>query len=218
LPDLLRLVLPTALVALTMLAAACSSSGESEIESGSTLVDDPGTATVPVQRPTSPLGPVGTGNSTVIALGDNGSLDVCDIVPVDDAQRLLGRDLSAPRGVNLGAPLGQVVCTFGSTDRSYATVLQVSIVAQNVFDEDLLQTGYTIGQLFDETRALYPSSVKVHGIGDDAFRHNDTLEVLHGEYAIGVSLSLGSNFSSQAAPLETLAAIAELAIANLGDS
>lgn len=217
-PHLPRPLLPAALIALTVLAAACSSGGDSDTATESTLVDGSATSTIRPQRPEIQIPPLATGNSTVIALGGSASLDVCDIVPVDDAQRLLGRELAAPRGVNLGAPLGQVVCTFGSTDRSYATVLQVSIVAQDVFDEDLLQSGYTVAQLFDETRALYPSSVKVQGIGDDAFRHADTLEVLHGEYAIGVSLSLGSNFSSQAAPLETLAAIAALAIANLGGS
>ena len=186
---------------------------ETEVAGGSAE-----TTLIRPSQPTNQVTPTGAGDSTAIAISPTVSLDVCDLVPVEQAQRLTDRDLNEPRALNLGAPLGQKVCTFGAADRSFATVLQVSVVDEGMFTGTLAESGYTVDQLFAETRALYPTAVTVTGIGDDAFRHGDTLEVLHNGYTVGISLSLGSSYASEAAPLETLAAIAALALQSLTQS
>jgi hypothetical protein len=216
LPRRIRFLLTAALPVVAFLAA-CGS--EAEVADPTEATPEESTATTLV-RPSRPVNQPGASSEsgTVIAISPDLSLDVCDLVPVGEAQRITGREMSAPRAVYLGEPLGQKVCTFAAADRTFATVLQVSVVDESVFSGSLAEGGYTIEQLFAETKALYPAAIAVTGIGDDAFRHGDTLEVLFNGYTIGVSLSLGSNYTNEAASLDTLAAIAAIALQSLSQS
>lgn len=216
LPHRILVFIATALPAVALLGA-CGSNTEGANFQDDVVEDSTATTLIRPSRPVNQPGATPE-SGTVIAISPDLAVDVCDLVPVAEAQRITGRELSAPRAVYLGEPLGQKVCTFAAADRTFATVLQVSVVDESVFTGTLAEGGYTIEQLFAETRALYPAAVAVTGIGDDAFRHGDTLEVLYNGYTVGVSLSLGSNYSNEAAPLETLAAIAALALESLSQS
>lgn len=210
----IRLFLATA-APLALLLVACGPGADvSNVDTEATGESTDTTLVLP-SRPTTPGMPTDKEGGTVIAISPTVSLDICELVPVEAAQRITGRELGAPRAVNLAEPLGQKVCTFGAADRSFATVLQVSVVDEGMLPGALAASGYTVERLFAETRALYPTAVTVTGIGDEAFRHGDTLEVLYNGYSLGVSLSLGDSYTSEAAPLETLAAIAALALENL---
>jgi hypothetical protein len=158
----------------------------------------------------------GTGHGHIPLLAPGGPQQAsCDLIEASEISAVAGEPLANPTPLALGPPLGQEVCTFGSADRGTYAVAQVSVVREEGFEPALSESGFTVTKLFDQTLLLYPNAVLVPGIGDAAFRHDDTLEVLVGDVMFSVSLSVSDGIGRSSPSLETLVAIAELVLPRL---
>jgi hypothetical protein len=178
-------------------AAACSDNG------------DPGP---------SPEGSVGLFDGTVDAPVRHGPVPpVCSLLTTGEASELAGEDLREPASDVTPGGIGQQVCTFGATAFFSYTYVQVSLVAEADWPPELHARGYTARRVFEEARDSYPMIEPVTGIGEDAFRHGNTLEVLTGDVTFGVKIALNDRSGGIEAPLGDLVRAAELILGRLDE-
>jgi hypothetical protein len=136
----------------------------------------------------------------------------CSLLDAAELSRIAGEPMGNPSSIALGPPLGQQVCTFGALASGSYTIAQVSLVAQDGLAASLRDDGFTVQRLFDETFTMFPNAILVPGIGDAAFRHKNTLEVLAGEVTFSVSLAYSDGAARRPASLETLVALATIVL------
>lgn len=170
---------------------------------------DDSARTVTVELPEGSPTP-GDAPSTLLGPGANGG--VCPLLDAATLSTLAGEPMGNPAPIDMGAPLGQQVCTFGALDAGSYTTAQVSLVTMDGLAGSLRETDFTVTQLFDESFSRAPDAILVHGIGDAAFRHKNTLEVLSGEATFSVRLSRTDGTAGQPVSLETLVAMAAVVI------
>ena len=186
-------------VAALCLAACSSNDGEGQPALGSTTTVDDGGANTFSIVPRDPSAPV----------------DVCSLIAPEEAGQIFGYDDARATAVTLGAPLNQVVCSYATGG---TTVLQVAIVDERRLSPDLREQGYDAEFVFERAREQSLGyGFDVTGLGEAAFRHGDTLEMLVGPYAVGISVSNpDTGYNRPPVTLETLTQLAVRVIDGLG--
>lgn len=181
----------------TMLAAAVSACGGSG-----------GTVDL-VTKPGDP----GSGSNILVTGGTTGTvIDACSLLTAEEASDLAGESLREPSLDNYAN--GQSVCTFGATRFMSYTFVQVSLFVES---PQMNSDGYTARQMFEEQRKANQPTEEIDNIGEDAFRHANSLEVLAGTTTFGVRIAMADPGGMVSVPQEDLETMARIVLARLSN-
>jgi len=118
-----------------------------------------------------------------------GKYDACALITAAELESLAGEKMDAGDSDYVESPMGQAICTWGSTGDTSLTIAQVSVLRDSGLSDMLKKQNYTVERLFKEGKALYSEPIEpVSGIGDDAYRVGNSLNVLFDGMSLSVSI------------------------------
>lgn len=118
-----------------------------------------------------------------------GKYDACALITAAELESLAGEKMDEGDSDYVESPMGQAICTWGSTGETSLTIAQVSVLRDSGLSEALKSQKYTVERLYKEGKALYTEPLEpVSGIGDDAYRVGNSLNVLFDGMSISVSI------------------------------
>jgi len=118
-----------------------------------------------------------------------GKYDACALITAAELESLAGEKMDEGDSDYVESPMGQAICIWGSTGETSLTIAQVSVLRDSGLSEALKSQKYTVERLHKEGKALYTEPLEpVSGIGNDAYRVGNNLNVLFDGMSISVSI------------------------------
>lgn len=184
-----------ALSASLLLSAACGG-GDDDAPSGG----NDGTGSVATKAGEAPDSSADTKGA---------KFDPCQLLTAAELEEFAGEKMDAGEAAYVEVPMGQTLCTWGSTRETSLTIAQVSVVREQDFVDQLKKQKYTAKKLFDDGKAMQTAAQDVPGVGESAYRTGNSLTILHDGMVIAVSIG------KQNLETATLVEMAKKAIARL---
>lgn len=157
-------------------------------------------------KPGSPQGDSGSKETTAKGLVDPGTL-----LTKAEAEAFLGEPVKDPDLKDTKNPLGQKICFYAPVSDTAARFIQLSLVQNEGMSKSQRDSGYTVKQLYEDTKKNLTDAKPVAGIGDDAFWGTNGLHILKGN--VYLNISVGN--SSKPESLELAKKVAEKALPRL---
>ena len=154
-----------------------------------------------------------TATAAGTAVAASGPYDPCKLLDQGQVEEAAGQkmDVGARNGMGVVSPLGQNVCTWASSSVP-VRIVQVSVIRQQDFSDQLKNSGYTVERLYNDTKAGMSDAQPVSGVGDEAYRSRTHLYVRKGTVYVQVDVSGGSATTGN----ETLISLARATLQRLG--
>jgi len=148
----------------------------------------------------------GSGSSGAGAGAKGGKYDACKLLTAEELQAATGEKMDEGDSDYVEFPMGQAICTWGSTGETSLAIAQVSVLRDSGLSDSIRKQNYSVERLFKEGKALYSDPIEpVSGIGNEAHRIGNSLNVLFDGMSISVSIGRPN---VQTAELVTMAKLA----------
>lgn len=107
----------------------------------------------------------------------SGPVNPCDLLTVEEVSAAAGQPMLAGELDKGSNPFGQTMCAWEAQKQGSVLIVQVSVMREADFAGQMKKT-YSAKKLYDQAMTLYPNATGVAGVGNEAFRSDNTLQVL----------------------------------------
>lgn len=133
---------------------------------------------------------VGCGGVSIGGNGNSGVVghDPWKLFTEEEAEKVLGFDVE--QDLQKMDESGQKLVYYGATSEDEKDFIQVSVARDEDMSDNLKQSGFNVGKLFEQVKQDFPDKQDVEGFGKEAFWANGALHIL--EEGVYVSISTGT--------------------------
>ncbi|HWP97957.1 MAG TPA: hypothetical protein VN426_14025 [Syntrophomonadaceae bacterium] len=118
-----------------------------------------------------------------------GLIDPTKLITQEEATQALGEASKAAELKDTKNPLGQKLVLFNAASEKSFKLLQLSFIQNEGLATEKLASGYTVKQLYTDTRKNLQDATDLPGLGDQAFWVPSGLHVLKGNVYFSITLT-----------------------------
>lgn len=122
----------------------------------------------------------------------NGYVDPCAVLTRADVEAVISEPAAEGKLARGGAPLGQVICTYGVAAATVIKGVQLSVVRTQSMSDRMHKQGYSARKLYEDGKVACPNHQAVFGIGDNAYQTGHQIQAVQGDTQFTVGFTIGS--------------------------